>query len=134
MFLAIETNDILVCTNSVSLEKKLMKQIQSAFKVTVQKGDVISFLNYRIIQSVHRISVGQTAHILEMVDNFLDKNEKVSPNNTPLSNDKHCFMRKYFCLSLPHPQNLNPSKENLDICLVQSTVLSSMLPQHLVQI
>ena len=99
MFLAIETDDILVCTNSEQLEHKIMKQIQSAFKVTVQKGDVISFLNYRIIQSGHGISVDQTPHILEMVDKFLGKEEKVTSTTTPLRSDKQ-FNEEVF-MSVP---------------------------------
>ena len=98
MFLAVETDDILVCTNSVSLEKRIVKQIQSPFQVTVQEGKVIEFLNYRIIQSVHGISVNQTAHILEMLDNFLP-NEKCKNTTTPLSSDKQYNEEVY--LSLP---------------------------------
>ena len=43
VFLAVETYDILVSTNSDALEKKIMTKIKSAFDVTVQTGDVISF-------------------------------------------------------------------------------------------
>ena len=43
MFLAVETDDILVSTNSEALERKIMAKITSAFDVTVQKGDVIYF-------------------------------------------------------------------------------------------
>lgn len=99
MFLAIATDHILICTNSDSLEKKIMDKIQSAFKVTVQKGEVISFLNYHIIQSVHGISVDQTQHILEMVDTFLGKEEKITTTNTPLRCDKQ-FNEEVF-LSVP---------------------------------
>lgn len=99
MFLAIETDDILVCTNSSSLEKKIMTQIQSAFKVTVQEGDEISFLNYRIIQSVHGISVDQTQHIIDMVNDFLPPDVKVKATNTPLRSDKQ-FNEEVF-LSVP---------------------------------
>ena len=99
MFLAIATDDILVCTNSDSLEKKIVNQIQTAFTVTLQQGNVISFLNYRIIQTVHGISVDQTPHILDRVGTFLPKGEKVAATNTPLRSDKQ-FNEEVF-LSFP---------------------------------
>ena len=99
MFLAVETDDLLISTNSERLTTKVVTAIKSAFDITLQTGDVIKYLNYNIVQSTFGISMDQTAHILDLADTYLGKDNKYSSTATPLRSDRQFNEEMY--LSVP---------------------------------
>ena len=48
----------------------------------------MKYLNFRIIQLVHGISINQTAHIQELVNTHIPIDSKIDPVNTPLRSDR----------------------------------------------
>ena len=88
LILAVQTDDTLVATNAPSLKDKVLSTLQQAFKVTTQEGIKLKYLNFRIIQSTHGISIDQTDHILELVNSYIPVDTKVEPANTPLRSDR----------------------------------------------
>ena len=97
LFLNLATDDLLVATNSASLKQKLFNKLTEAFKVTIQEGTLLHFLNYRIIQSPAGVSLDQTTHILEKVDKYTSPGSKKV--HTPLRTDRQFDDDIY--LSLP---------------------------------
>ena len=88
IIVAVETDDLLVATNSPDLKDLVLNTLLSAFKVTTQEGSVLKYLNFRIIQSVHGISIDQTSHIQELVHTYIPVDSKIDPVNTPLRSDR----------------------------------------------
>lgn len=69
-FLITLTNvdDCLILSSTKQIYLKLKKKLASMFDITTQEGNIISFLNLRIISFYTAISIDQTKHILETVD------------------------------------------------------------------
>ena len=58
------------------------------FSFKIKRGIELQFLNFRIIQSEHGISIDQTNHILQSILNdYFDKNEKVKYESSPFPLD-----------------------------------------------
>jgi len=88
VLLAISTDDILLFTKHEEIYHKLQKQLQAAFGTTTQTGHTLHYLNYRIIQSPHAISIDQTDFIISILDLYLPRNAKCPRIDTPLRTDK----------------------------------------------
>ena len=88
VLLAISTDDILLFTKYEDIYHTIRKQLQAAFGTTTQTGHVINYLNYRIIQSSHAISIDQTDFILSILDLYLPRSTKHPRIDTPLRTDK----------------------------------------------
>jgi len=88
VLLAISTDDILIFTKHEEFFLKIKDKLHSAFGVTSQNGDVIHYLNYRIIQSAHGISIDQNKFILDIVHQYIPANSKCPKIDTPLRTDR----------------------------------------------
>lgn len=62
-YVALATDDILLFTENVSSYRLLCKELKYLFEFTMMQGMSLKFLNLRIIQSPHGISIYQTQHI-----------------------------------------------------------------------
>jgi hypothetical protein len=67
LFLALATDDFLVLTDDRELFLALKSGLEKLFKLTLQEGSVLSFLNLRIIQSPDGISIDQTDHVVDSI-------------------------------------------------------------------
>jgi hypothetical protein len=67
LFLALATDDFLVLTDYRELFLALKSGLKKLFKLTLQEGPVLRFLNLRIIQSPDGISIDQTDHVVESI-------------------------------------------------------------------
>ena len=88
LILAIQTDDLLIATDDDDLRELVISTLQQAFQVTSQGGTLLKFLNFRIIQSVHGISVDQTPHITELVQKYFPPGMHVQKTDTPLRSDR----------------------------------------------
>jgi len=88
VLLAISTDDILIFTKHEDFYTQVKAKLNSAFGVTSQQGLVIYYLNYRIIQSQHAISIDQTQFILDIVHHYIPRNSKCPKTDTPLRTDR----------------------------------------------
>ena len=66
-FLAVTTDDLLIFYQQKFLLDHFIKIITKYCRVTVQSGPELSYLNLRIIQSTHGISIDQTQHIEKQI-------------------------------------------------------------------
>lgn len=69
MLICVETDDLLISYSSFRLVQLLENELKKLFKYTKEEGTVLKFLNFRIIQSEHGISIDQTKHIIKEVLN-----------------------------------------------------------------
>ena len=70
-YVALVTDDILMAATDISLYEKLCNVFTQYFSYTSESSNLLHFLNYRIIQSEHGISIDQYVHIRqEMLDVF----------------------------------------------------------------
>jgi hypothetical protein len=67
LFLALATDDFLVLANDREHFLALKSGLEKLFKMTLQEGSVLRFLNLRIIQSPHGISIDQTDHVVDSI-------------------------------------------------------------------
>jgi hypothetical protein len=67
LFLALATDDFLVLTDDRELFLALKSGLEKLFKLTLQEGSVLRFLNLRIIQSPDGISIDQTDHVVDSI-------------------------------------------------------------------
>ena len=88
IIVSVQTDDLLLATNSAALKDEVLNTLLSAFKVTTQEGSLVKYLNFRIIQSIHGISIDQTDHILDFVNTYIPVDTKLDPVNTPLRSDR----------------------------------------------
>lgn len=70
------------------MKNEVLDTLISAFKVTTQEGHILKYLNFRIIQSPHGISIDQTDHILDFVNSHIPVDTVIGPVNTPLRSDR----------------------------------------------
>ena len=88
-YLAVATDDIILAAPSRKIYDLLATTLRDYFTITTTDADVINFLNYRIIQSSHGISIDQTDHIHKNVLNayFPDKTMKIPHQTSPFPLD-----------------------------------------------
>jgi hypothetical protein len=65
--MALTTDEFLIVTSSRQLFPQLKIDLEKLFKLTLQEGFVLQFLNIRIVQSPTGISIDQTDHIIESI-------------------------------------------------------------------
>ena len=63
--------------------------MKEAFGISLYTGIQIDYLNFKLIQSKHRISMDQTDHILCMVGLYSGPKYITRRIDTPLRTDKH---------------------------------------------
>ena len=68
-YLILATDDILLATNTAKAVHLLETAFHKYFSFTMGKGTDLSFLNFRIIQSKHSISIDQSNHIKQKILN-----------------------------------------------------------------
>ena len=112
--LCLATDDILMWTDNTSCFHRLRLALDSVLEYTFQDGPVLKFLNIRIVQSNHGISLDQTQHIVSnILDDYWNNHDtskipwQSAPfptNNTfettlfhslPLTIDQHKHCQKY---------------------------------------
>jgi hypothetical protein len=67
LFLALATDDFLVLTDGRELFLALKSGLEKLFKLNLQEGSVLRFLNLRIIQSPDGISIDQNDHVFDSI-------------------------------------------------------------------
>ena len=68
--------------------QELLDKFGYVFSFKIKRGIKLQFLNFRIIQSEHRISIDQTNHIVQsMMNDYFDKDEKVKYESSPFPLD-----------------------------------------------
>jgi hypothetical protein len=91
MILDTSTDDFLCGHNSPTLLKPLIDYISKYVNVTVQQGEILNYLNLRIIQSRYGISINQTQHIKDTIlDVWFPKDDgksSIKAAHTPFSTD-----------------------------------------------
>ena len=90
-------DDILFGTSDKRALDRLLKEFERYFTFTTRSGSELSFLNFRLIQSNHGISLDQTTHIRQNILNiyFLPEDGPIPYESSPfpLSPD---FERRLF--------------------------------------
>lgn len=85
------TDDFLcVCTSYEAIFSSLNQHVVKYVNVTVQTGSILNYLNLRIIQSEHGISISidQTQHIKDSIlDVWFPQDENVNAAYTPIRTD-----------------------------------------------
>ena len=66
----------------------IQNKMKEAFGILLQTGIQTNYLNFKLIQSEHGISIDQTYHILCMVDLYFGPKYITRRKNTPLRTDK----------------------------------------------
>ena len=67
---------------------ELLERFSDFFSYKVRGGTELSFLNFRIIQSEHGISLDQSNHIINsLLKQYFDKDEKVKYESSPFPLD-----------------------------------------------
>jgi len=91
MILDTSTDDFLCGHNSNGLLNTFITYMQKYVNVTVQRGQVLNYLNLRIIQSIYGISIDQTQHIKDTILDVWfppnDGNSTVKAAYTPFSTE-----------------------------------------------
>ena len=84
-----QANDFLLCTDLVNANNLVCDTINKEFRVTLQSGDKLNYLNFRIIQRKCDVSLDQTDHILDLLSLLFDKSLSTTKVHTPKGTDKH---------------------------------------------
>lgn len=82
-----ETNDLLLLTDSREFFEAVCDHLLKSFGLQIQDDDIIWYLDLRIIQSVHGISINQTEHIQALLKRYPEALQKKSKTTTPLHTD-----------------------------------------------
>ena len=83
-FLALATDDMLLATTFKEFYDKLRSTFDTYFAYTTCEGPVLSFLNYRIIQSEYGTSIDQYNHIRQSIlQEFFGKDATVPFQSSP---------------------------------------------------
>ena len=101
------TDDFLCAFTSRNLFVGFIAHMSRCFPVTYKEGPKLSYLNLRIVQSEHGISIDQTEHMRETILDhwFPDASTKVKGSTTPFSTDSACETELAETLPAP-PQQL----------------------------
>ena len=98
-YLTLATNDILYMSKHEEPLKELLDKFGDFFSFKVKRGIELQFLNFRIIQSEHGISIDQTNHIIQSIINgSFDKDEKVKYESSPFPLDSKFEYELYAAL------------------------------------
>ena len=89
VLLAISMDNILLFTQYSDIYDSIQDQLQQAFGITTQTGLVLSYLDYKIVQLTHAISVNQTDFILSIVNQYIPSTEKTTKVDTPPRTDQN---------------------------------------------
>ena len=72
------TDDMLYMSISEGPLNQVLNRFGDFFSFKVKRGTELQFLNFRIIQSEHGISIDQTNHIIKSIlKEYFDKDEKM---------------------------------------------------------
>jgi hypothetical protein len=88
VFVCSETDDFLISTDSNKAFGFIQNKMKEEFGISLQTGIRINYLNFKLIQSEHGISMDQTDHILCMVDLYFGPKYITRRTDTPLRTDK----------------------------------------------
>ena len=100
--------EILIFSTSASIYYQVRDKSKTMFELTTQEGSVIKVLNSRIISSDKVISLDQTKHILDTVEQYFPKMQHWKKANTPMRTASK-FEEEYADATPP------PTKELKDI-------------------
>ena len=81
-------DDFLILASRKEIYVKVKNKLASMFDITTQEGNIINFLNLRIVSSTTAISIDQTKHILELVEPHFPRLQHFSKTHTPMRTDK----------------------------------------------
>ena len=84
VFLVIETDNFLLATSCTEAYIKVHDEVKKAFRDSLQTGLFLNYLNFQIYQSKFGISIDQTAHVLQMLDNLFGRDTSIAQMDTPL--------------------------------------------------
>ena len=114
--MAVTTDDLLFATQHKSCLDKLMTKLTKYCSITIQKGQELSYLNLRIIQSEHGISIDQAQHIERTI---------IEPYWNHVTDKK----KIYFCES-PFPIDSSFEKQLFDSFPLDSDGLQEFENKH----
>jgi hypothetical protein len=115
MFLALATNDCLVVCDTHQNFLDLMSKMEALFEVTLQEGEILRFMNLRIIQSPVGIIIDHTDHIVE---NVLD----------PYFQDRDTAKRR--SITGPFPTDTSFEQRLCEAPVLTGTALKAMELKH----
>ena len=85
VMLALATDDILFAATDCSLYLAIQQVFNNFFAYTTTDGQILYFLNYRIIQSVHGTSIDQYNHIRQTIlQVFFNEGYSIPFHSSPL--------------------------------------------------
>ena len=67
-YITVSTDDVINTTNNETSFTELRGVFEEKFEIKVQEGYILKYLNFRIFQSLIGFSIGQTDHIMELVN------------------------------------------------------------------
>ena len=88
VLLCTETDDFLMATDYVEAYCYVSDHLKEAFGITIQSGERINYLNFRILQSKYGISIDQIDHILDLLAKIFYPKSHSRKTDTPLRTDK----------------------------------------------
>ena len=104
-YVSLATDDILLAASDISMYKKMATTFKKYFDFTSDTGSLLHFLNYRIIQSEHGISVDQYSHIRQNILNiFFKPTDEVAFVSSPFPLDPAFEMELYKSTPLPEEE------------------------------
>ena len=87
-YCVLSTDDVLCSFPTNDDFYDLMTYFRKFFQLSLQEGSVLSYLNMRIIQSEHAISLDQAEYIFDLLLAFFgDKADRIKTASTPLRSD-----------------------------------------------
>jgi hypothetical protein len=107
LYLALATDDILVCSTTRQPFLLLKQELEKLFDLTCVEGNILKFLNLRIIQSPSGISFDQTDHIENTI---LSEYFKDTPPST--------IKRQPYPFPWNHPLNVDSTNPCLLLVLI----------------
>ena len=100
-YLILATDGILFMSKHEEPLQELLDTFGEVFSFKIKRGIELQFLNFRIIQSEHGISIDQANHILQSILNdYFDKNEKVKYESSPFLLDSKFDYELYAALPM----------------------------------
>ena len=87
VLLCLSTDDYILGCQDKTIHAYVNNAIKKAFNITSQTGHIIHYLNYQIIQTPGGISVDQTEHIINMLQQR-SQQKLIIKYNTPLQTNK----------------------------------------------
>ena len=84
----ISTDDVLCSYPHASYFHDLMRYFNEYFNLSIQEGPVLSYLNMRIIQTEHIISLDQAEYIFDMLVSYFGPDiTRIKTASTPMRSD-----------------------------------------------